>query len=367
VRTLIINDLHIGVQRSGGTTLASASALRTWAHEKYRDLLRSVPGVERVIVNGDLTDAYDVGLGEGLELLSNTREFLDSNPTVQMVWGLGNHDLSKDSAKLGIVAFLGAILEGWFPGRFRLVREPTALEGDVYVIPHLANQELFDLALSRVPEGTKFLLLHCNYDNTFAGAQDHSLNISRAQVKAFKERGITVILGHEHQGRTMLGGALQIVGNQFPTSVVDCLSHGDAQKDGKKYALVIGGGQDLQKVQTWSPDDADGWFAECDWRDLKEVSEDGRGFIRVVGEAGAAEAAMVIKEISAFRQRSQSFVVTNAVKIEGVEASGEELLTQEDIRQIDVIALLLELLDEPQAAKVCELLGRERAAKEEEQ
>lgn len=367
MRTLIVNDLHLGVQRSGGTTIASASALRAWAHEQHRRLLDLVVpwGCERVIVNGDLADQYDIPLGEGLDVLQTAKDFLSANPYVKLVWSLGNHDLSKDSARLGIVAFLGAILEGWFPGRFRLVREPTALDGDVYIIPHLANQELFDLALSRVPDGTKYLLLHCNYDNTFAGAQDHSLNVSRAQVKDFKERGITVILGHEHQGRTMLGGALQIVGNQFPTSVADCLSHGDAQKDGKKYALVVGGGLDLQKVQTWGPDDADGWFAECDWRELKEVSEDGRGFIRVVGEASAAEAAMVIKEISAFRQRSQSFVVTNAVKIEGVEASGEELVTQEDIRQIDVIALLLELLDEPQAAKVCELLGRERTSSEE--
>lgn len=367
MRSLLISDLHLGVQRSGGTTIASAQALRAWAHERHRDLLQLAVthGCQRVIVNGDLTDQYDTPLSEGLEVLSVAKEFLEENPDKVLVWVLGNHDLSKDSAKLGIVAFLGAILQGWFPGRFFLISRPIMLEGGVYVIPHLANQDLFDRAMAQVPDGTKHLLLHCNFDNTFAGAQDHSLNLSRAQAKAFRERGIKVLLGHEHQGRELLGGAVVIVGNQFPTSVADCLSHGDAQKDGKKYALIIDG-DSVERVQTWGElQEGDGWFGEIDWRELKDVTETDRGFIRVTGEAGAAEAAMVIKEISAFRQRAQSFVVTNAVKIEGVEASEEELVTQEDIRQVDVIALLLELVDEPQAARICELLGRERRVAEE--
>jgi DNA repair exonuclease SbcCD nuclease subunit len=363
MKTLIVNDLHEGVQRSGGTTLASAAALRAWAHERHRELLGLAVKhkADVVIVNGDLSDAYDIPLGEGLEVLSAAKDFLDANPDKELVWVLGNHDLSKDSSRLGIVAFLGTILEGWFPERFRLVRKPVD-RGDFYIIPHMVNQDQFDLALSQVPDGVKYLLLHCNYDNTFAGALDHSLNVSRDQVRKFRDRNIKVILGHEHQHRTLMNGNLIIVGNQFPTSVADCLPHGDGQKDGKKYCLLIDSEGDreaqVQHIETWSADDPDGWFEQVDWQELTGVTEDGRGFVRVAGEATATQAADVIKAISAFRQRSQSFVITNAVKVEGVESSQEELLTQEDIRQIDVIALLLELLEEKQAAKVCELLGR---------
>ena len=39
MKTLVINDLHLGVQRSGGTTIASASELRAYGHRKHRELL----------------------------------------------------------------------------------------------------------------------------------------------------------------------------------------------------------------------------------------------------------------------------------------------------------------------------------------
>lgn len=366
-KTLHISDLHLGVQRTGGTTNASASALTQWALEQYSILLNLAvaQGCKRVIVNGDLTDQYDIPLSIALDILARTRQFMDANHDIEMIWSRGNHDLAKDSSRLGIVTFLGTVLEGWFPGRFILCTWYGMLGDGIFIVPHLVNQEQFDLALTRVPEGTKYLLLHCNYDNTFAGAMDHSLNVSRAQVREFRDRGITVILAHEHQHRTMFKGGLIIVGNQFPTSVSDCLAHGDGQKDGKKYALVIGEAG-TEMVQTWSTDQADGWFAEADWQELADLNEDGRGFIRVTGEAAATQAAEVIKALSTFRQRSKSFVVTNAVKVEGVEGKDEELVTQEDIRQIDVIALLLELLEPAQADKVRELTGRIETKHEED-
>lgn len=366
MNTLIINDLHLGVQRAGGTTLASAAALRKYSHERHRGLLALAPKhkAKRTIVNGDLSDLYDIPLGEGLEILAAARDHLDENPDNELIWGLGNHDLSKDSSKLGIVAFLGAILEGWFPGRFRLVTKPADLGGGVYMIPHMVNQEQFDYALTQVPDGVKYLLLHCNYDNPFAGAMDHSLNISREQVRVFRDRSIKVILGHEHQARRLMSGNLIVVGNQFPTSVADCLSHGD--QEGKKYALLLDERGETP-IETWTKDDQDGWFAEVDWQELADVTEDGRGFVRVTGEALSTQAADAIKAIATFRQRAQSFVVTNAVKVEGVETQDEELLIQEDIRQIDVIALLLELLEDKQADKVRELTGRVPIAEETEE
>jgi Calcineurin-like phosphoesterase len=234
-KTLVINDLHLGVQRTGGTTRASADALREWGHQQHRRLLRLAPahGCDRVIVNGDLSDVYDLPLGQALEIYMAADEFMVSHPDIDLVWALGNHDLSKDSSRLGTVAFVAALLGMKHPDQFQMVSEPTMLEGGVYVVPHLPNQELFDLALSRVPEGEIYILLHCNYDNKFAMQSDGSLNLCRDEAKRLIKGGGTVILGHEHQQNEAFGGKLVVVGNQFPSSISDCLGSGG------KRALVI--------------------------------------------------------------------------------------------------------------------------------
>lgn len=365
-KTLVINDLHLGVQRTGGTTLASATALREYGHNKHRELLELAVkhGCSRILVNGDLTDVYDTPLMQALEIYEAVNEFLEANPQIQIIWAVGNHDLSKDSSRLGTVAFVGALLQMRHP-TFTLIDKPAGVAGlpDTYVIPHVPNQDLFDLELSRIPEATKWLMLHCNFDNKFACAADHSLDLSRDQAKELKARGITMVLGHEHQGREILKGSVLIVGNQFPTSISDCLAHGDAQKDGTKRALIIDHDAGTHEfIQTWTADDADGWFARVDWRELKEVEEEGRGFIRVEGDALGSEAADVIKTISAFRQRSQSFVVTNAVKVEQAEALDDLSESIEDIRSRNVVDMLLEILEPAQREVVRSLLDLKEPA-----
>ena len=361
-KTLVINDLHLGVQRTGGTTLASAADLRQFTKNYYQNLLdlATENQVERLLVNGDLTDVYDIPLGEALDIYVATADWMDANPDIEVVWALGNHDLSKDSMKLGSVAFIGALLSLKFPGRFVLARAPTNLGDGAYVIPHMVNQEIFEYELGRVPDGTQYLFLHCNFDNPFAGAQDHSLNITRDQAKVLRQRDIKIVLGHEHQGRTLMNGNLIVVGNQFPTSVSDCLSHGDAQRDGKKYALLIQADGTNERVATWSEDiEPNGWFAEVDWRDLEGTTEDGMGFIRVTGDATKAESAAAVKAVAKFRQRSRSFVVTNAVRVEAVEGMGDLADTAEDIRSVNVIEMLLEMLNPEEQKVVKQLIGEQ--------
>lgn len=347
MKTLVINDLHLGVQRSGGTTRQSAEELREWGHQQHARLLNiaAETGCSDVIVNGDLSDVYDLPLAQALEIYSVADAFLTANPGIRLYWALGNHDLSKDSARLGTVAFIGAILSAKYTN-FYLVNSPQLVNPDSYVIPHVPNQDLFELELDRVPDCTKWLFLHVNFDSSFAMQADHSLNLSRDQAKALKARGVTMVLGHEHQGREMLGGSVIIVGNQHPTSVSDCLPHGDAQKEGTKHALIIDhDAGTCEYLTTWTPDDADGWYAEVDWKELADVEEEGRGFIRVVGDATVAESSDAIKAIATFRQRSKSFVVTNAVKVESLESLEELAESIEDVRSVNVVELLMELLD----------------------
>lgn len=353
----IINDLHVGVQRTGGTTHSSAFALRAWASQWYADLLSDIHdrGVSTVIVNGDLTDAFDISLAYALDLFSHTLAWLNLNPANVMVWALGNHDLSKDSSKLGTVQFIGSLLSMQFPAQFQIVAKPETFMGKVYIIPHMVNQDAFEEALDAVPEGVEYLLLHCNYDNPFSGQQDHSLNLSRDTAKKLRKRGIHMILGHEHQARRMMSGWVHIAGNQFPTSVSDCIGKGDAQADGcKYYTLITDAG--IEAVPAWDPADEIGWYREIDWQQLDKAPE-GQGFIRVAGNATAEQAAEVVRAISALRQKSQAFVITNAVKIDSIEGMDDLAETAEDIRNVDVIAMLMEMLEPAQQELVKKLMS----------
>ena len=360
MRTIILNDLHLGVTRSGGTTLASMLELREYGHAMHRELLGLADDGDTVIVNGDLSDVYDIPLGQAIEIYVVVGDFLREHPNSTVVWAVGNHDLSKDSSKLGTVAFLGALLQQAFPDRFTLMDHSGALTREIYVIPHVANQDMFDMELTRIPATTKFVLLHSSFDNEFAGQMDHSLNLSRKQAKALRDSGITMIFGHEHQQRDLMGGAVTIVGNQFPTSVSDCLNN-----DTKRCAVIEDG--KLSFIQTWSRDDKVGYFKEVDWRDVATFIHEPSGFIRVCGTATGEEAADVVKAVSTLRQKSAAFVVTNAVQV-AVSAGLEDIATSvEDVRSVNVIELLLETLNPDQQRAVKELLGRDVEPEEQQE
>jgi DNA repair exonuclease SbcCD nuclease subunit len=348
----VISDLHIGVQRSGGTTTESAAALRKFTLDRLTALLAPA---KHVAINGDFFDTYQVPMTDLFQAYLTLSEWLHGGG--EDLWLIpGNHDLSKNSANMSSFELLAQLLLQAFPDKVRYLAGGNWVdtEAGIYAISHVPNQDLFELELGRVPDDVKTLLLHCNFDNEFAGQSDHSLNIARAQAKELTQRGITLVLGHEHQSRTMMNDKVILVGNQFPTSVSDCMAHGEGQKDGRKYFLEITG-DDMELKQTWSKNDDVGGYAEVDWEDLANAPK-GRKFIRVSGNATAAEAPGVIKAISKFRQTSEAFVVTNAVRIAGRGDSDELAESVEDIRTINVIDMLLETLDADQQAVVRKLL-----------
>lgn len=231
-KLLVINDLHIGAARSAGTTPATAWQLRGDLLNQYRDLLAASESMD-ILVNGDFFDTYQIPFSDMLEALKITQEHLIRNPKVKAYFVAGNHDLSKDSTKMSSFEFFCEILQTAFADRFRMIKGTYHFD-DKYVISHVVNQDVFNLELEQVPDGVKWLFLHCNFNNHFAQECDLSLNLSESQAKSFIERGITIVLGHEHQQRILFDGRLVILGNQFPSSVSDCLNN-DA-----KFAMVIG-------------------------------------------------------------------------------------------------------------------------------
>lgn len=360
---LLLNDIHLGVQRASGTTPASAQQLQEYLLERFEVTLFQHQDKD-VVINGDLFDAFMVSMLTILGFYSVVRNWLLATADTSrqsprpltgpsMDVGMGNHDWSKDDSKLSAFAFVCRLLATEFPVRFRPVTKPTQIAPRIFMVPHMPNQDLFNLELERLAQQTQgaiggLLLLHANYHNNYVLDSDHSLNVSEEMAKKLVAAGWTLIFGHEHQARTALGERVIICGNQWPSSVADCLNN----PYHKKFAHIIDANLDLTPVETWSAAED---YAQVDWRELAEYDGTHR-FVRVAGTAAAEEAPHVIDAISAFRKPSSCFVVTNAVEIAGVKSMEDLPGSVENIKAFDVYGFLLEHLESDRQREVVKKL-----------
>lgn len=328
----VINDTHCGAIRTGGTTPVTQTQLRQATLHGLIALLEQCEG--DVLINGDLFDAFMIPFMDLWLTVEACSAYLEDEKDATLYVGRGNHDIAKNSLNMSSFDLFCKIMESRWGLRFVPITEPAFLAKHLaYVIPHLPNQDLFNEALKQVPK-TKFLFVHANFDNKFAVEADHSLNVSVEQAEAAPVD--FVVFGHEHQRKSALNGKVVIVGNQIPTSVADCLGND------VKYLLRIHDSK-IEHLPVWQ---AEGDFARPDWRELEAALALPARFIRVQGEATAAEAADVIGRISKFRTKSKALVITNAVSIDGVASDDEIKMTLEGVKQFDVLTALLELLDE---------------------
>ena len=349
---LILNDLHIGVQRTGGTTPQSALALKNYLRESLRSLQ---PYDGNLTINGDLFDKFEVDTAEVIQTYDILAAWLAEDTDNHLNLVQGNHDANPRGAKISSFHLLAHFLQSRFGKQVRLFDKGfTNINTQLWCIPHVPNQDLFAVEVDKACKmkgKNKFLLLHCNVKNTFAEHSDHSLNLTDPMVTELMKAGWTLIVGHEHIGYELRGGRIIVVGNQFPSSVSDCIGDPD------KFALRIVG-TSTEYLKTWSAKnehDGEIEYAEIDWRELGDSSAK---FIRVVGDATAAEAADVVTAISRYRQRSGAFVITNGVKVDGVAAIEELTLDAvTNVRQFDVMSAILEQLDEKEQEVVKGLLN----------
>lgn len=344
MKLYVINDTHIGAIRSGGTNPASAFALRTYILERFNALLAMCSDGD-LLINGDLFDTFAIPYIDLLAAFDAIVEWLATG-SGRLHLAAGNHDLSKTTSTMSSFQFLARLLAKH--PRVSVYEEPSRLHGfeDFSIIPHLANQDLFDLALARVPKGTKYLFLHCNFDNKFAQQQDHSLNLSAEQARALSVERI--VLGHEHQRSMHLTGKVMVPGNQIPSSVADCLGNRE------KFMTVIHDTK-MEFLPVW---EASGSFVRADWHELAKVPADAQ-FVRVEGEAGASEAPAVVALIAKMRQTHKAFVITNAVEIEGRKGEVEKM-SLEKAQSFDVLDALMKRLKPEWQVKVKKLLeGRD--------
>lgn len=352
---LILNDVHIGHNRQGGTTPASREALRNYLLKSFEEAFHDTTE-NHVCILGDLFDQFDVDGRDWVATYMILQDWLGRPNGGQMhrlTLVAGNHDWSNKGEKVSSFEMLCKVLKEQFGNQVSIVgidQWAVIDDGTGIALAHCSNQDIFNAKLAEVlamiaRPGFR-VLLHANFDNHFAAQSDHSLNVSEEQAKAFALKGATIYLAHEHQARTALGGSVVVFGNQWPTSVSDCLNN-DA-----KFAHVLRSG--VEKIMTWPSEGTA--YATIDWRELEMEAQYGAGFIKLVGTASANEAGECISSIAKFRTRSNAFVITNGVRIEGVIDNADLPEAFEAAKAFDVMEFINSNLDEPQRAAVRKLM-----------
>ena len=333
----ILNDVHIGVIRTAGTTPATQWALRQHLIARFERLLPSTQS--DLMILGDLFDTNNVPLHDVLKTFTVLIGWLSKPTAGKLYMVAGNHDLSKVSTVLSSFDMLCELLVAFNPTKVVIIKKPVMIEHG-YVIPHLANQDLFNMALDNVPRCDN-LFLHCNYDNNFAAQSDQSLNLSKEQLDKLPiER---VIIAHEHHKRCK--GKVWIPGNQIASSVSDWMS------DSNKHYIVFNNGvPSLVECADKSSE-----FVEMYWKEL-EVTD--HLFVRVTGMASADEASAHLNAINRLRSIHKAFVITNAVSVITEDNTQEFENNLEAAQSFDILEAMREFLTPEEFKKIQDVNNR---------
>jgi len=341
----VLNDIHVGVSRKSGTTPASASALSEFIITRFDELVAETDS--DLLILGDLFDTFTVPTSDIWRVFGILMMWLKATGK-RLILVAGNHDYQPRGMQMSSFQLLASLLAA-MSDKVQVVNVGeglTCVAENVYAIPHMPNQDLFDMELVKAAELTNVtILLHANFDNKFAERSDHSLNVTREQAKGFVDHGCLVMFAHEHQHRSYFNDKVVCLGNQIPSSVADCLGgHSAGQQDGVKYLHDLHGlfdfdGIQITRLATWGNA---GDFKQVDWRELNGADAK---FVRVTGTATSAEAAELVNAIAKFRQKSDAFVVTNAVLVDGIAEMNELPQSFENATKFDVIGFLLEQLE----------------------
>lgn len=355
---IVINDTHLGVNRAGGTTAVTFAALSAYTHEQFEGLLKKCQELKdkALLINGDLLDQFLVPNATLLRTYNALAAAISGGVIEELYLARGNHDYHPSGDKLSSFNLLGELLTDTYPNNVFVINEPQIIETSGFtatVLPHAPNQDIFNLWVKEVVgDPQPYLFVHANYDNGFAAESDHSLNMSAEQCAELRQAGVKrIIFAHEHQQAEKPDGVL-IVGNQFPTSVSDCLGNDF------KRALQIEG-DTITQFETWTKA---GSYFECDWKQLDKVPEKAQ-FVRVKGEASAQEASDVLDRVSRLRKLHGAFVITNAVVVDGRALDVTALEAVEEVKLFDVQEYLLQNLDnDAQRDRVRHLLKEKKNA-----
>lgn len=335
---LVLNDAHLGVKRVAGTTIWSQLALREFVADSLFQCLATANS-NKCLFAGDLFDNFTIDtndIAKAIEVFA--RAWLSKGKHLWLV--AGNHDDSAKGNKMSHFELLCTALRTAFPDLVHVTSVGGYSPGDGWVqvdnviaVAHHCDQNAFLHTLRSLKHlyvDGNFVIVHANFDNGFAARSDHSLNVDREMAAWVTELGAKLLFAHEHQPRVMMDGNVIIMGNQWPTSIADCIGNE------AKFGHVIS--DTIQPFETWNVHNKHG-FGLMDWHQLGEGLVPFEGFIRVTGDATAEEASTVMTTISRFRMKSKAMVVTNHVTIDGIAAA------EDDEEEIEIDNSVFNLMD----------------------
>ncbi len=269
--TSLFTDPHLGGKRSANTTPASRARMQENVFNSVESIVSSGGPEEELFCLGDLFDSYsnsEMVIARALPLLQKMSFCM-----------AGNHDLVHDNIKTGTLELLMDLKEtentqfAYCQFDSREVFERVVGNTVYYAVPHISDQERFELTLADALDEAKnsrarmkdyqphYLLLHCNYDNPFT--DETSLNLTRENAEELLEVFDYLVLGHEHNHRTDFGGRLVVLGNTYPTNFGDI---------GDKHFMIVDDTTGEYILQTHWRKEVHYW--EVDWRNAGAVSTD---------------------------------------------------------------------------------------------
>lgn len=241
-------DPHAGKELKANTTPASRTML---ANQIYLHGLQaaSMPYPDLTVIGAKTTDVhFTVCAGDLFDVDSNPEHVLLQGAEIARKCNLvlgGNHDVKNIAGRESSLSALAKLTDDERfimppePGRtsyhFSLVQNAPDHLGDValYMIPHHARQQEFELALEEAREHAlkfdpvvekkgirRLLVVHCNYNLTFE-AGENDLNLTDAKARQLLGTFDYIVMGHDHRARTECEGRLIILGNTHPTSFSD--------------------------------------------------------------------------------------------------------------------------------------------------
>ena len=234
MKTLVLNDLHLGCHRVSGTTPESREDLRTWVFaEASRICFENLD--KNLLILGDLFDGFSVDTRDVQAAIVLLHGWLEKSQRT-LILVAGNHDWSPKGNKLSSFHLLSSVLTMLHPTKVTVVDErPVEVYPRVLVVPHAPNQEVFNLWLGEtngIKDGA--ILLHANCMSRFSEDSLHSLNVSEEQLDGMREHNL-VVFAHEHIMRTPKQRVV-VIGNNVPSATSDLIG-------ADKFYLVLEHGE----------------------------------------------------------------------------------------------------------------------------
>lgn len=321
MKLTILNDVHGGANRAAGTTSATQMALRDYIVDEFRRLM---PEEGDLMILGDLFDTGGVPIADIWKFYTVLHLWLSARPGRKLYNVAGNHDLNKTSNVVSSFQFLGRLLSLNFGNQYHHIEVPTTTPWG-YVIPHMVNQDLFNIALEQAAEMEyDSVFLHCNYDNNFAAQADQSLNLSPEQAEALQCNRI--IIAHEHHQRSI--GRVLVPGCQIATSVADWQQNHD-----RFYTTLSRGTDGPTVVEKHISQHKSRDYVEMQYTSLSVTDHK---FVKVTGNVSPTEINSAVAALNRLRRNHPAFVIANGIKT--IHSDNAEVIAEslENVQGFDI-------------------------------